>query len=312
MTTLSAADPFRFDYQRHLAAQHLLPQHQDDFQRLIKLLRYAPRVQLLFTRVVDESYRRLLIGKLQDLLEPAGRPVQTADLSDEQQFPDFAALETWLEIVGQGRAVIHLVNTGYWLQGPRVETLNLRRNALAEKLDATLLWWLPADTLARLAREAPDAWSWRGGVFDFIAERPDLAEPIPIRLEPSDDINPLTLAQRSRRLAVLHQQLDGEGSTAIPDGFRLNLLLEQADLYKSLGQWDLANQTLRQEALPLAERLGDVHSTAAIQGKIARILEARGELDQAMALHEQRLPIALQTNDLGPSLIVGSQWPGFG
>jgi hypothetical protein len=74
MTTLPAVDPFQFDYQRHLAAEDLLPEHQDDFQRLIKLLRYAPRFQLLFARIADESYRRLLIGKLQNLLgPPAGR-----------------------------------------------------------------------------------------------------------------------------------------------------------------------------------------------------------------------------------------------
>jgi tetratricopeptide (TPR) repeat protein len=224
--------------------------------------------------------------------------VQTADLSDEQQFPDFAALETWLETAGQGRAVIHLTNTSHWLQGPRVETLNLRRNALAEKLDATLLWWLPADTLARLARDAPDAWSWRGGVFDFIAERPDQAEPVPIRRETSDDINPLTLAQRSRRLAVLHQQLDGEGSTTIPDDFRLNLLLEQADLYKSLGQWDLANQKLRQEALPLAERLGDARGEALALGRIADILADRGELDEALRIRTQEdLPVYERLGD---------------
>jgi len=292
MTTPPAVDPFQFDYQRHLAAQHLLPQHQDDFQRLIKLLRYAPRFQLLFARIADESYRRLLIGKLQDLLEPAGRPLQTADLSDEHQFPDFAALETWLETAGQGRAVIHLVNTGHWLQGPRVETLNLRRNALAEKLDATLLWWLSADTLARVAREAPDAWSWRGGVFDFIAERPDLAEPVPIRLGISGDIHPLTLAQRSRRLAVLHQQLDGEGSTAIPDVFRLNLLLEQADLYKSLGQWVQAESALRQEALPLAKRLDDPRAQAVTQARIADILKNRGEMDEALRiLKQEQIPV---------------------
>ncbi|WP_157640539.1 hypothetical protein [Lamprocystis purpurea] len=43
MTTLPAVDPFQFDDQRHLAAEDLLPEHQDDLQRLIKLLRYAPR-----------------------------------------------------------------------------------------------------------------------------------------------------------------------------------------------------------------------------------------------------------------------------
>jgi tetratricopeptide (TPR) repeat protein len=292
MTAPSADDPFQFDYRRHLAAQDLLPQHQEDFQRLVKLLCHAPRFQLLFARIADESYRRLLIDKLQDLLVAAGRPIQTADLSDEQQFPDFDALETWLESAGQGQAVIHLVNTGHWLQGARVQSLNLRRDALAEKLNATLLWWLSPDTLERVAREAPDAWSWRGGVFDFVAEGPGSAEGLPIRPRSSVEVRPLTLAQRSRRLSVLHQQLDGEGAAAIPDDLRLNLLLEQADLYESLGQWDLANQVLRQRALPLALLLGDERAKAVTQVRIADILQARGDLDDALRIRtEEALPV---------------------
>ncbi|WP_295388935.1 tetratricopeptide repeat protein [uncultured Thiodictyon sp.] len=300
MTAPPAGDPFQFDYRRHLAAQDLLPQHQEDFQRLVKLLCHAPRFQLLFARIADETYRRLLIDKLQDLLVAAGRPIQTADLSDEQRFPDFDALETWLATAGQGQAVIHLVNTGRWLQGPRVESLNVRRDALAEKLDATLLWWLSPDTLERVAREAPDAWSWRGGVFDVIAEVSGPGEGLRIRPRTPVEAGPLTLAQRSRRLAVLHEQLDGVGSAAIPNDLRLNLLLEQAHLYRSLGQWDLADQTLRQQALPLAERLGDVRAKAITQGRIADILDARGELDEALRIRtEEQLPVFERLGDLG-------------
>jgi hypothetical protein len=53
-----------------------------------------------------------------------------------------------------------------------------------------------------------------------------------------------------------------------------------------------------QEQLPVYERLGDVRSKAVTQGKIADILQARGELDEALALHEQRLPIAELLRDI--------------
>jgi len=292
-------DRFQFDYRRHLAAQDLLPQHQEDFQRLVKLLRHAPRFQLLFARIADESYRGLLIGKLQDLLATAGRPVHTADLADDARFPDFEALETWLATLGQGQAVIHLVNTGHWLQGPRVQSLNVRRDALAKRLDAALLWWLPPAALERVAREAPDAWSWRAGVFDFVAAVPQQRTGLASRPEASPDIGPLTLAQRSRRLAVLHQQLDGEGATAIPDDLRLHLLLEQGDLYRSLGQWDLAQRVLQAGALPLAERLGADRMKALTQRGIADILQARGELDAALRIHtEEQLPVYQRLGDV--------------
>jgi tetratricopeptide (TPR) repeat protein len=299
MIASPAADPFQFDYRRHLAAQDLLPQHQEDFQRLVKLLRFAPRFQLLFARIADESYRGLLIGKLQDLLASAGRPVHTADLADDERFPDFEALETWLAALGQGQAVIHLVNTGHWLQGPRLQSLNVRRDALAKRLDAALLWWLPPAALERVAREAPDAWSWRAGVFDFVAAVPEQRMGLANRPKVSLDIGPLTLAQRSRRLAVLHQQLDGEEAAAIPDDLRLLLLIEQGDVYESLGQWDLAQRVLREGALPLAERLGDVRAKAVTQSKIADILEARGELDAALRIHtEEELPVFERLGDM--------------
>jgi len=299
MIPVPANDPFQFDYRRHLAAQDLLPQHQEDFQRLVKLLRHAPRFQLLFARIADESYRSLLIGKLQDLLASAGRPVHTADLADDARFPDFEALETWLATLGQGQAVIHLVNTGHWLQGPRVQSLNLRRDALAKRLDAALLWWLPPAALERVAREAPDAWSWRAGVFDFVGAVSAQPTGLPSRPKASPNIGPLTLAQRSRRLAVLHQQLDGEGASAIPDDLRWNLLLEQGDLYESLGQWDLAQRVLREGALPLAERLDDERSKALTQGRIADILQARGALDAALLIRtEEELPVFERLGDV--------------
>jgi len=294
-----ADDHFQFDYQRHLAAQDLLPQHQEDFQRLVKLLRYAPGFQLLFARIADESYRSMLIGKLDDLMRAAGRPVETIDLSSGERYPDFNALEARLESTGQQRAVIHLVNATAWLQGPRLEALNLRRNALAETLDSTLLWWLPAKALERLAQQAPDAWSWRGGVFDFL-EGIRAGTSIPtLREEAKPAIGPLTLAQRSHRLAELRQLLGEDTATDIPDEFRLNLLLEQAELYESLGQWDLADRALRQQALPLAERLGDVRSKAVTQGQIADILMARGELDEALRIRTQEeLPVYERLGDV--------------
>lgn len=46
------------------------------------------------------------------------------------------------------------------------------------------------------------------------------------------------------------------------------------------------------------ERLGDVRSKAVTQGRIADILEARGQLDEALALHEERLPVAERMGDI--------------
>ena len=55
----------------------------------------------------------------------------------------------------------------------------------------------------------------------------------------------------------------------------------------------------RGEQVPVFERLGDVHSRAVTIGKIAGILQARGELDQALKIHrEDELPVFERLGDV--------------
>lgn len=281
-----SGDLFQFDYRRHVAALGLLPEHQEDFHRLVKLLSFGTGFQLLFARVTEPAYRDVLIAKLGDSLA-AARPVHVADLAEGSVFPEFSDLERWLEAAGRDQAVIHLINGGEWLKGVRLDSLNLRRNALAQQVDATLIWWLPASALERVAIQAPDAWSWRGGVFDFVTENRGSSS-VPLAADKvSEPINALTLAQRSQRLAVLKQQLKGE----VPDDFRWRLLLEQADLLASIGQLREAEYLLREQVLPLVKRLGDERATGIVQFWIADILYRRGDLEEALRIwRDEQLP----------------------
>lgn len=296
MSETGPLDTFQFDYRRYTAALDLKPEHQNDFQRLLKSLRFATRFQLLFARIGTTPYRDALLGKLDEMLTETGRTVHRLDLSDRRTFPDFAALEAVLNGIGRDAAIIHLLNGDAWLQNKNLVALNVRRNALAEHLDAALLWWLYLDGIDRVARLAPDAWSWRNGVFDFddsaaLQFAASLAKETTTSAPPSG----LTLAQRSQRLAVLRQQLTQE----MPDDFRMGLLVEQADLLNSLGLLDEAEQVLREQALPLAEKLGDARSKANTQSRLADILCAHGELDQALYRHtHEALPIYERLGDV--------------
>ncbi|MGH8583438.1 MAG: tetratricopeptide repeat protein [Gammaproteobacteria bacterium] len=60
-----------------------------------------------------------------------------------------------------------------------------------------------------------------------------------------------------------------------------------------------------EEQLPVYERLGDVRSKAVTQGKIAGILEDRGQLDEALRIRkEEELPVYERLGDVR-ELIVG-------
>lgn len=94
------------------------------------------------------------------------------------------------------------------------------------------------------------------------------------------------------RLAELHQLLAKAVPADLPDEQRLPMLLELADLCIALGQVKEAEDNLRQQALPIAKRLGEIPVTLIILGKLADLLAARGELDAAIEQQQERRQLA--------------------
>ncbi|MCP3972747.1 MAG: hypothetical protein GY717_20985 [Rhodobacteraceae bacterium] len=64
------------------------------------------------------------------------------------------------------------------------------------------------------------------------------------------------------------------------------------------GDLDGALRIREREQLPVYEALGDKHSIAVTKGKIADILQMRGNLDGALAMHLERLATAEAMQDL--------------
>ena len=53
-----------------------------------------------------------------------------------------------------------------------------------------------------------------------------------------------------------------------------------------------------EEELPVYERLGDMHSLAITKGRIAGILQARGELDEALRIRtDEEIPVYERLGD---------------
>ncbi|NJO12579.1 MAG: hypothetical protein HC872_02965 [Gammaproteobacteria bacterium] len=55
---------FEFDRRRYSAASQLRPEHFEDFSRLVKVLRFGSRFQLLVLEFNDVSYRDALLEQL--------------------------------------------------------------------------------------------------------------------------------------------------------------------------------------------------------------------------------------------------------
>jgi hypothetical protein len=68
---------------------------------------------------------------------------------------------------------------------------------------------------------------------------------------------------------------------------------------------DEALRIYREEQLPVRERLGDIRARAVTWGKIAGVLEARGELEEALRIRrEEQLPVCERLGDVR-GLLVG-------
>ncbi|MFA7241945.1 MAG: hypothetical protein WC091_17670 [Sulfuricellaceae bacterium] len=291
---------FRFNHARHSAAAALQPQHIPDFQRLVKDLRFGSRFQFLIAEFNDVPYREALIRQIDEVLAAEKLRSTRLVLSRETQ-PDFATVEADLRRLTAEYQAIHVIGGESWFDDARWQAFNIRREAVAQAVPLRLIFWLTTAPISRLAQLAPDLWAWRGGIFSFtVAAVPIYEAPVPR----NDPVDPRPMAERSKRIATLRAYLQNSPA----DDLCLPLLNEMAELYFRLGDLDEALRILKQELLPLCEKLGNVCATAVTHGKIADILEARGELDEALRIREQEeLPVYEKLGDVRLVAVVRGQ-----
>lgn len=269
--------------------------HQEDFSRLIKVLSKITGFRLYFAEIDQLPYRDQLLHHVDHILTLTGQTSLRLDLSTQSQVLPFAEFEDYLRNTKIGD-VVHVLNSELWL-AEHVSHLNIRRDAIAHHAKCALVWWLPRSALQTLALSAPDAWSWRHGVFSFAKPQTDGAQtsnanPLDLSASLLDDWSwsRASLPQISKRLAELRQMLAQD----MGEDLRYPLLLEMAHLLRQTGHPDDALTVLREQVLPLAQALqAEIPSAHAVtMSNIAEILTDRGEFEEALGiLRDEVLPI---------------------
>ncbi|MBE9472460.1 MAG: hypothetical protein IMY75_10175, partial [Chloroflexi bacterium] len=209
-----------------------------------------------------------LLSHLKAHLEPAGRDSGPV----EERPPEPVA--GWLSVQPQPAVAVAEPRTPYTSHSPLALSvhgleaslrsadphppllthLNLGRERYRE-LGCPLLLWLPDYALTRLAREAPDFWAWRSGVFEFAPEA-EMAESAlrQVAYEPGLVTSSLDAAAKRERLALLEQLLAdyrelGEGPRE--RDAQAGILWKMGSLRQDLGEYKAARRAYR-EALAVS------------------------------------------------------------
>ena len=179
---------------------------------------------------------------------------------------------------------------------PLLTHLNLLRERYRD-MGCPLVVWLPDYALTRLAREAPDFWAWRSGVFEFAPEA-EVAESA-LRLmayEPGLATSNLDAAAKRERLALLERLLAdyrelGEGPQE--RDAQADILWKVGRLHQDLGEYSQARQAYR-EALEIKQQLGEERGIAGLLHQLGSLAQATGDYDEAHRLYQESLEINQQ------------------
>ena len=294
---------FAIEQARLAEARQLPGPCHDDFLRLSRTLIHGPQFQWLLVEAPDEGLRRQVLEALDRVLQRAGLRSDRLPLSDK--ILDVPMLEARLVNNARQAPVVHVIGRPGWFDAARWEAFNTRRERLAAKARARLVFWLDGEAIALASRSAPDLWAWRSGVYAFLPAAAPAAQPAPggerplPTPSPSDDggVDTRSMAERSRRVAEIRAWL--EGNPKASDELRFSLVDELGQLLFSLGDLDEALAHWHEVELPLHRRLGDARRQAITMGKIAYILQVRGQLDEALRiLQEEALPMFERLGDV--------------
>ena len=265
----------------------LRSEHSGAFLRLQRLVNGRRSFTLCFLTYSDSFYR----DEAADFLEGRlGAHVRVA-IDPEERIGTEVLFDRLSADPDGGPA--QLMGLEFWSEGldDLLGRLNQRREALAERCPRPLLFWVLSRDLPAVATRAADLWAWRSGVFDFTLP------PTGIRTAP----NPLRLdgpvvhaADREARIRKLESYLKQRSRLGPTD---VDLFLDLGDLQRSLGNVAEA-ETAYLHAQKGAETLGEQRRQGIAQRKVAEIMQMRGELDDALRMLNEQLPVFKEIGDV--------------
>ena len=272
-----------------------------ELRALANMLRRAQGLTLAFAQCNQPVERRRLVSQLRQLLGDYRiaeveftEPIE--NLLDEliprlSEYNDANALFVY--------GLEHSVRSDQDFS-PVVANLNISRNLFPRHISYPIVLWLPAYAIAAVMRGAPDFFSWRSAVFQFLSSPEMLAQVSQSALSGDFQVAlNLTAEEKEERIAVIqdllneYESLPADRRDCQAEGRLFDRL---ADLYYSLGDYSQAENYYGQ-SLKIAQELDDRSGIASSLGNLGYIARYRGDYDKAEEYYLQSLQIRQELGD---------------
>ncbi|MGB7084092.1 MAG: tetratricopeptide repeat protein, partial [Phormidesmis sp.] len=177
-------------------------------------------------------------------------------------------------------------------------SLQWTREALL-RFEFPVVLWVPQAVATQMGREAPDFWSWRGGVFEFAASAP-LSHP-----EMAFDSAQATGQAMDRQteepvgtlsVAELQGQIAGLVETAPESSLLITLYNNLGEAYARKYKY-IEAMAQYEKALELAKRRNNLAGQARSLRNLGSSLWRSGRSQQAIEYYKQSLEIARESSD---------------
>ena len=266
--------------------------------RLLRSLRRGSGFKLLFAICNEPSRQEALLRRLDlELPTPAARVA--VEQSTDNVLP--LVVDSLRRDPDPEAVFVTGLATGIRSEDPlhrRLRTLNHQREAWEAAVAVPVVFWIPEYLMRPLALQAPDFVDWRSGMFFFLAPTETRVALSPPGWNP-DEIWRETAAERRERMEQLREWLRMTNGAASPLTLdQARWLAELADHHRKLGEWDACLELVRGSILPHLGAGADIWRAKA-WALLADILQARGELDEALRIRrEEELPVFERLGDV--------------
>ena len=282
-----------------MSAPDLDALNQREYRKLLLALKTrAQRLELLLAICDDRNLQAKLIADYETELKAAGvTPFQARlDLKQPSLRATLEQLVAQEPALQRGEPAVVTVLNANELLGTRLTeepseqerfffSLQWTREALRQFAFPIVLWL--GDTLAtRLAQQAPDFWSWRRSVFEFVA-RSIVTDAVALNLQPHLEQQIAdTTSQES--ISELEQQIAQLQETAPESPLLITLYNDLGQAYEQQYAYKKALD-LYQQALALAQEKNNSTGQALTLLNLGNALKACGRTFQALHYYQESL-----------------------